>query len=310
MKIEKQFLLLILVMSSSIFCNSPNQSQPNNLTKIEYQEIIKQDYELSKPSQNIKAVLILLGGYRETATDIKREFNLLNLAKTKGIAILYMNFNQKLCLEQKEKIQLTEQLQDIFKEHHLPYNNICMGGFSSGGNLVLLLANHLVATQNKVLPKGLFIVDSPVDLLHLYKLAQKNIERNFSVTAVEEARWLIQLFHQKIGNFTNEVTALEQKSPFVAQTNSIQNISALQGLKIRFYTEPDTNWWKQNRQNEAEDLNAYSIEKLTKALQVNWHNNRVELIKTKNKGYRANGQRHPHSWSIVDQHDLINWLLP
>jgi hypothetical protein len=35
----------------------------------------------------------------------------------------------------------------------------------------------------------------------------------------------------------------------------------------------------------------------------------VELITTENKGYRANGQRHPHSWSIVDGKDLIKWML-
>ena len=39
----------------------------------------------------------------------------------------------------------------------------------------------------------------------------------------------------------------------------------------------------------------------------NWKN--VTLIQTKNKGYQANGERNPHSWSIVDVDDLINWIL-
>lgn len=35
----------------------------------------------------------------------------------------------------------------------------------------------------------------------------------------------------------------------------------------------------------------------------------VEYIPTENKGYRSNGERHPHSWSIVDGTDLVNWML-
>ena len=35
----------------------------------------------------------------------------------------------------------------------------------------------------------------------------------------------------------------------------------------------------------------------------------VELIQTQNKGFRANGERNPHSWSIVDVDDLIYWML-
>lgn len=31
----------------------------------------------------------------------------------------------------------------------------------------------------------------------------------------------------------------------------------------------------------------------------NW--NKIQLIKTKNKGYRSNDERNPHSWLIVDE---------
>ena len=36
---------------------------------------------------------------------------------------------------------------------------------------------------------------------------------------------------------------------------------------------------------------------------------KIELINTKNKGYRADGTRHPHSWAIVDKENLLNWVL-
>ena len=82
----------------------------------------------------------------------------------------------------------------------------------------------------------------------------------------------------------------------------------MKNLKIRFYTEPDLKWWKENRKNDFEDLNAFYIEKLADKLKSEFGNTNVELIKTENRGYRANGERHPHSWSIVNEKDLINWM--
>ena len=43
-------------------------------------------------------------------------------------------------------------------------------------------------------------------------------------------------------------------------------------------------------------------------LKTEFGNKNIELIKTENKGYRANGERHPHSWAIVNEKDLINWM--
>lgn len=57
------------------------------------------------------------------------------------------------------------------------------------------------------------------------------------------------------------------------------------------YTEPDTLWWKENRMAGYEKLKEN-------------HFTDIEYIPTKNKGYRTNGERHPHSWSIVDTMDL------
>ncbi len=34
----------------------------------------------------------------------------------------------------------------------------------------------------------------------------------------------------------------------------------------------------------------------------------IELIETTDRGYRADGTRHPHSWSIIDKADLIQWM--
>lgn len=54
-------------------------------------------------------------------------------------------------------------------------------------------------------------------------------------------------------------------------------------------------------------MNAYYLERLSTVLKKSDFK-QVEYIATKNKGYRANGDRHPHSWSIVNKKESIEWI--
>jgi hypothetical protein len=54
--------------------------------------------------------------------------------------------------------------------------------------------------------------------------------------------------------------------------------------------------------------NAYLIKELFEKMKTADFTG-MEYIPTVNKGYRANGDRHPHSWSIVETNDLIQWML-
>ncbi|APG64172.1 hypothetical protein LPB136_01780 [Tenacibaculum todarodis] len=300
-------ILFILIIFSS--CKNSLYEKKLNTYTSEYKNIIEDSYELNNPVDKANAVLILFGNYAENAKAIEREFKILKDAKENNIAVLYLNFNQKFWLTEKDKIQLTNLLKKVFKDSNLPKNNIYIGGFSTGGNISLLLSNHLIKTSNNIQPKGVFVVDSPIDILAFYKKCERNIKRNFSEISVQEGTWLINLFNTNFGNPNDNISNFENNSPFTSETNFTGNISSLKNTKIRLYTEPDFNYWKVNRRFEKEDLNAYSIEKLSNVLQKKFNNNKIELIKTVNKGYRSNGERNPHSWSIVDKKSLIKWML-
>ena len=92
------------------------------------------------------------------------------------------------------------------------------------------------------------------------------------------------------------------------KTDNTHNISELKNTKIRLYTEPDTLWWQQNRMAAYEQTNAFYIKNLAESLKAKQFKD-VVYIATENKGYRANGERHPHSWSIVDEKNLMQWIL-
>jgi hypothetical protein len=303
-----KYVCLILMAIVFISC----KTAPKEKTKTEglpyFQEIIHENYELSKPTEGTEYVLVLFGGYPEKPENIKREFTILDIVKKKNIAVLYMNYHQKLWLEDDEKHKLASLLQSIFLDHKLPTKDIYIGGFSSGGNVSLLIGSFLMDNKDYHLkPKGLFIIDAPIDLVALYKSSEKNIKLKFSETSVQESTWIIETLEKRFGHPNSHLSKYEDYAVFTSQTNHIDNLSSLKNIKIRLYTEPDTLWWKTNRMADYDQMNAFYIKRLYESLKKTGFD-RVEYIPTVGKGYRANGDRHPHSWSIVDKNELLEWI--
>jgi len=299
--------LLILVISITFSCNYSNKKQltvsGNTSTSI-----ITNDYELIIAKEQ-KGLLIIFPGAGATSKETKEEFNIVKPALKNGISILLMNYRSRLWIEDPACKKLEKQLNDIINTHHLKLNNLYIGGISIGGNTTLILSDYLIESNSKINPKGVFIVDSPLDLYGLYESSIKDINReDFSEKRLAEPKEIIQFFESEFGENKMLLTNIQKISPYTFKTNSIQNIINLKNIKTRFYTEPDKQWWKTVRQTDYESTNAYYINKLTKQLQnEDW--NYTEYITTTNKGYRANGERNPHSWSIIDVPNLLDWIL-
>lgn len=305
----KKLIRIVFILAVLSSCKNTKKEKIETSLKTEFQEITADNYELNTPRENIKGVLVLFPGFPHKAEDTKREFEIIESAKHNNIAVLYMNYNQKLWLENVEKQKLAKQLQDIFHENHLPTANIYIGGYSSGGNVSLLISSFLHKNKNfKLLPKGVFIVDSPIDLAALYKTSEKNIKRNFSEVSVTECTWIIETLEKRLGNPNKAISKYQEYATYTSETKTIDNLKGLENTKIRLYTEPDTLWWKENRMADYDQLNAYYIKRLYENLKDSGFN-QVEYIPTENKGYRENGDRHPHSWLIVDKKGLMKWMV-
>ena len=307
MKIFK-LLFFIITLASCTENKAPKVPKATTVIK-EFTKIVKDDYELYKPKGEIKAVLILFGGYPEVAEDVMREFKILDVSKENDVAILISNFNRKLWLLEDEKLNLATRLQEVIEANELPTNNVYIGGYSSGGLVASQLSNYIVGMKQFYIdPKGIFIVDSPVDLADLYTISKKNIERNFSEPSVEESNWILHTFGTAFGNPADSITQYEKHAVYTLRTHNIENLRKLKNTKIRLYTEPDSTWWKENKMAEYIETNSYHIKCLAEDLKIQGFT-KVEYIPTKDKGYRANGDRHPHSWSIIDKEELVKWML-
>lgn len=308
MNIKTSFFLLFFTALSFSCQFKEEQKQSTQMTTEFQKEVVTDDYELNVLSEKINAVLVLFGGYNESIEDMKREFQILKLIEHYEVAVIYVNFNQHLWLETSEKEDLNQLLQNIYNTHQLPNDNIYFGGFSSGGNVSLLLSNYLIEKKSAYAPKGVFAIDSPIDLQALFNSAEKSYVNQNSDISAEEGEFLIRMLTEKLGNPSEDFSNYTAYSVFNAKTKNIDNIRSLNETKIRLYTEPDTSWWKANRMMDKDQLNAFYLNKMRRVLSKNGFE-RVEFIKSENKGYRANGERHPHSWSIVDPKDLMLWML-
>ncbi|SDS68606.1 hypothetical protein SAMN04487764_2799 [Gillisia sp. Hel1_33_143] len=294
-------LLFITVIFSTIL-NYAQEAKGNNSL------IENEDYNLYKPI-NTQGVLLLFGGFPENAEGIENEFQITNLAIEKNVAVAYLNFNRKLWLEEDEKEQLALSLQELFTSNNLPSDNIYIGGLSSGGNMALLISNYLSQkSEYNLNPAGVFIVDSPVDLAALYRIAESNIKRKFSEASVGESTFIFNYFHDQLGNPNDTIALYEKYAAFTYETKDFQNLKDLKKTKIRFYTEPDKVWWKENMGVDYEQMNAFHIKRLSDFLSSQDFEN-VQFIATENKGFRADGTKNPHSWSIIDKEDLLKWML-
>ena len=264
-------------------------------------------YELLLPKAEQTGVLILFGGFPDNPAAIKREFKIVAPAMEAGVAVALMEFNRRFWLEDDEKKELAAIINRMFEEHPLGKENVTIGGFSSGGTVSLLLSDYLVQSGSGVQPRGVFVVDSPVDLLELYENSQRNIERDFSSVSVQESQMIVRMLESRFGKPEDSIAPYEAHAVYTLKTHNTENVSHLRDVKLRFYTEPDTVWWKQNRQNEYEEMNAYFIKHLADDLSKEFGDN-VTYLATENRGYRPNGERHPHSWSIVEVDELIGWI--
>lgn len=294
------------IFDSVIFLNNCN-----SLDKLERHRIHRvktEDYELIKPRSKIDGVLVLFPGFPENPDIIEREFPISRIATSKNIAVAFMEFNQKIWLKEEEKVQLTKVLEGMFSDNELATDNIYIGGFSSGGNISLLIGDYLSGSKSLLKPEGVFLIDSPIDILGLYENSKKNIERDMSEVSVQESTMVIDLLDSNFGRPQEGIDKYEEYSVYTTKTGNTENLSNLRGTKIRLYTEPDTTCWKNNRGYDYEEMNSYFIENLAKDL-GDKGGYMVEYIATENKGYRSNGERHPHSWSIVDMDELTEWML-
>src|SRR5688572_27982113 len=77
---------------------------------------------------------------------------------------------------------------------------------------------------------------------------------------------------------------------------------------MRVYIEPEIKWRVEHWNREVYHTNIPDATALINILRL-LGNTQAELITTTGAGYASDGSRNPHSWSIVDERALAQWLI-
>jgi len=299
----------LTILSTLIFTSVLGQT----IEKITFNDNNTDDYYLIlKPATDkIKGVLILLPGYGEKAESIFAQSKLFNVAFANDLLTIAIAGGEKIYADDQVINKLNGGLSDFAKRYpNISKDKFVMGGFSADGTISLRYAEYCVENSSKVpiVPKGVFTVDSPLDLEDIWEYFQREIKKNYSEVGVFEAKLISGIMKKEIGTPETNPKRYSELTPFNHKLNDAGNERFLKNMAVRLYEDIDVEWQLKQRRRSLYDTNILNASELINRLML-MGNERAEFMTSKQPGYRSNGMRHPHSWSIVDEVEFIQWTL-
>jgi hypothetical protein len=266
-------------------------------------------YHAIVPDGKLKGAVVLLPGTFETTEHLISSMEIFcELAYDNHLAIIVPSINQRITLTGRALDILNSVFNSAILHYNIPKDKFVIGGWSMGGLFSLRyteLANEDPA-KTAIKPIAAFSCDGPCDLENIYSNAAKKVARN---PGAGEPAYIISELKRYCGGTPSEV---QDKYIYYSCYSHSQadggNAKFLKNTPVRIYDDIDPNWWMANRGVDMYDMNA--LDQSAMILLLNQLGNKqAEFINRFGKGYRIEGNRHPHSWSIVDPTDTIKWVL-
>jgi pimeloyl-ACP methyl ester carboxylesterase len=266
-------------------------------------------YHALVPDGRPVGALVLMPGTWETTEHLfSSTRGLCESAYARRIAVLALSINQRLTLNDAMRGLMNRMLDDAIRRYGIPENAVVIGGWSMGGLFSLRYTEHAFedATSTRVRPAGAFSCDGPCDLESLYAFFQR---RHARVAEASEPVYGMRELERYCGGGPDAARAqyIRYSCYSHAQPGG-GNARYLAKVPVRIYCDVDPVWWMHERGENLYDMNA--LDQSAMILQLNdLGNDRAEFINACGRGYRIEGNRHPHSWSIVEPKDCLAWIL-
>ncbi len=307
-------LFLFFISLINIHCTSEKEVAILRIKSVVYDTEDQHfgSYLVIKPAaRTVKGILLLLPGFGQNAEDIFLDTNLHQLAFENDILTIGFAGKMRLTADSLIQEKINAVLQHAAERAYVDKENFFIGGFSAGGTIALRYAELCKQFPERfpLQPKAVFMADAPIDFFHSWKMHQSNIENNFSEIAVREAEWVGKSYRHYYGATPDENPELfAELSPFSMDTKLGTNERFLKDVAVRAYHDVDIAWRLKNRNQTVRHSNFIATSELINRLQL-LGNKKAEFVQTFQTGYRRNGERHPHSWSIIDETECIEWLM-
>lgn len=267
-------------------------------------------YAVTEPaSHKPKAMLVLLDGYGGNAFNFLQETTIDEQAYKNDILTVSLPTGKRLYADDAMVQLINLSLSHIISKYGIAKDKVVMGGFSSGGTIVLryaeLCKQHPSAYP--VNPRAVFTGDSPIDLAGLYYSSKKELKKNHNGWWLAEAKMIVDTLYSKFGDPQINRDTWQSVNPFNEADTTTGNEKYLKDIAYRTYHDVDVNWYLKNRKRSLYVTNLLNASELISRLLL-LGNQEAEFIQSPVHGQRSNGEFHPHSWNIIDAEDLINWI--
>jgi hypothetical protein len=196
-------------------------------------------------------------------------------------------------------------IKEVASKYNLKDLPFYVGGFSIGGSCAIKFAQNASTKPNAV-----FAIDPPLDFERFYNSAKRDLRLSKANEANEEFLYMIKRLEKEANGSPEEsLKNYYALSPYSFSDTSQTSIKKIVDMPLRIYSEPDIDWWLKERGLDFTSMNVTDCSAMINELN-RLGNNNATLIIAHNKGFRKpDNRRHPHSWSIVDNEELIDWLL-
>ena len=304
---------LLLMLTFSLFVISCNEQKVATL-KIEKVFFDKSDTTkncytiIYPPKLPWTGYLCLMPGFGETAERVLQQTDLPNKLALNGILTIIPTLQDgilSLGVDSLSQQTFNRILKDVVTKNKLTDQKFLVGGYSIGGSCAIKYAEN-----STVKPLAIFAIDPPLDFERFYNSTKRDIRLSKCNEASEESLCMIERLEKETGGSpTTNLSEYYKLSPYSFSDTTQTAIKKIVTRPLRIYTEPDINWWLKERGEDFTSMNATECSAMINELN-RLGNQKAQLITTQNRGYRKpDHNRHPHSWSIVDNDELIKWLL-
>lgn len=260
-------------------------------------------------NDTISGVLILLSGFGQIAEDTPPETKIHNIAYANSILTIFYAGGNKLYADSITQENISTMVKDVISKYKVKTNSFVIGGYSAGG----MIAMRYVELCNEfpgrfpIQPKGIFTVDSPIDIFTIWDQLEETAKNNYSELGAEEAVRAMGHIKNDYGVPKENIATYAKLTAFSMNKSYCENEKFLRNTPVRTYHDVDIAWRITNRNQTVHNSNYEVTAELINRL-VLMGNDKAEFMQAFQTGYRSNGLRHPHSWSIVNEVELIQWM--
>jgi hypothetical protein len=263
-------------------------------------------------NQAVNSFMVLLDGFGNSPKDVLSQTDLPNYASQNGILTIVPILKTGASYfgsDSASQHSLKEMIELVVSKYHLKGKDFFIGGFSIGGTCAIKYSELSLQNNYPIQPKAIFAIASPLDWERYYNAAKRVVRLSNPDKVNQEVFYMIDRIEQEMkGTPKTALKNFYANSPYSFSDTTQQGIKYLAKTPIMIISEPDIQWWLNERGYDNSYNNITDHTAMINELQRLGNNNAV-LITTTNKGYRKpNNLRHPHSWSIADPEQVIKWL--